>query len=131
MEAIGHLAGGIAHDFNNILTAAMGYVTLAQELTRDRGDVKLDRYLDRAQRASQRARNLIQQILTFSRGRRGDPRPLDLAPLVRETLRLLGATLAAEERFTEFRSSRSKMSRERPSRKAPARPSAWLTSCTE
>uniref|UniRef100_UPI003593A783 PAS domain S-box protein n=1 Tax=Thiocapsa sp. TaxID=2024551 RepID=UPI003593A783 len=76
MEAIGHLAGGIAHDFNNILTGAMGYVTLAQELTRDRGDVKLDRYLDRAQRASQRARDLIQQLLTFSRGRRGDPRPL-------------------------------------------------------
>ena len=96
MEAIGHLAGGIAHDFNNILTGAMGYVTLAQELTRDRGDAKLDRYLDRAQRASQRARDLIQQLLTFSRGRRGDPRPLDLAPLVRETLRLLGATLAAE-----------------------------------
>jgi PAS domain S-box-containing protein len=96
MEAIGHLAGGIAHDFNNILTGAMGYVTLAQELTRDRGDFKLDRYLDRAQWASHRARDLIQQLLTFSRGQRGDPRPLELAPLVRETLHLLGATLGAE-----------------------------------
>ncbi|MEY6432997.1 PAS domain S-box protein [Thioalkalicoccus limnaeus] len=96
MEAIGHLAGGIAHDFNNILTGAMGYVTLAQELTRDHGDSRLDRYLDRAQRAGLRARDLIQQLLTFSRGQRGDPRPLELAPLVRETLRFLGATLGSE-----------------------------------
>jgi PAS domain S-box-containing protein len=96
MEAIGHLAGGIAHDFNNILTGAMGYVTLAQELTRGQADPKLDKYLDRAQRAGHRARDLIQQLLTFSRGQRGDPRPLDLAPLVHETIRLLGATLGSE-----------------------------------
>ncbi|MFP5507106.1 MAG: PAS domain S-box protein [Gammaproteobacteria bacterium] len=93
MEAIGHLTGGIAHDFNNILTGVMGYIVLAEERVRAQGDAKLLGYLERAQRSGQRARDLIQQMLTFSRGQRGEPRPLQLAPLIKETVKLLGATL--------------------------------------
>lgn len=93
MEAIGQLTGGIAHDFNNILTGVMGYIMLAQERATEHGDPKLNRYLERAQRSGQRARDLIQQMLTFSRGRRGEPRPFHPAPLIRETVKLLGATL--------------------------------------
>ena len=93
MEAIGHLTGGIAHDFNNILTSILGYIVLAQERDTAAADQKLVRYLGQAQQASLRARDLIQQMLTFSRGKRGEPRPLDLPALVHDALGLVGATL--------------------------------------
>ncbi len=93
MEAIGLLTGGIAHDFNNILTSILGYIVLAGERDAAAADPKLLQYLEQAQRASLRARDLIQQMLTFSRGTRGEPRPLDLPSLVRDGLKLIGATL--------------------------------------
>ena len=93
MEAIGQLTGGIAHDFNNILTAMMGYVALAEEHVAPAGDEKLARYLTRAHRSGQRARDLIQQMLTFSRGQSGEPRPVALGPLVSEWVKLLESTL--------------------------------------
>jgi PAS domain S-box-containing protein len=95
MEAIGHLTGGIAHDFNNILTSVMGYIALAGDRPASHRDVRLGKYLEQAHLASTRARDLIQQMLTFSRGRRGEPRPLSLAPLVKESLKLLRSTLPA------------------------------------
>jgi PAS domain S-box-containing protein len=94
MEAIGHLTGGIAHDFNNLLTSIMGYVTLAAERSAD-GDEKLSSYLEQAHLACGRARDLIQQMLTFSRSRRGEPRTLALAPLIRESVKLLRSSLPA------------------------------------
>ena len=93
MEAIGHLAGGIAHDFNNILTSLMGYVTMVTEALEERGEPRLTRYLERASQSGQRARDLIQQLLTFSRGQRGEARPLFLAPLIDEAMKLLTASL--------------------------------------
>jgi PAS domain S-box-containing protein len=93
MEAIGHLTGGIAHDFNNILTSIMGYLALAGERRASQRDARLGKYLEQAHLASTRARDLIQQMLTFSRGRRGEPRPLHLAPLVKESIKLLRSTL--------------------------------------
>ena len=93
MEAIGHLTGGIAHDFNNILTGVMGYVVMAQEWEEKHPDAKLKRYLDRASNSGKRARDLIQQMLTFSRGQRGEPRSLQLAPLAKETIKMLESTL--------------------------------------
>jgi PAS domain S-box-containing protein len=93
MEAIGHLTGGIAHDFNNILTSIMGYAVLAGERVADLGDPKLIKYLDQMHVAAVRARDLIQQMLTFSRGKRGEPRPLNLAPLMKESVKLLRSTL--------------------------------------
>jgi signal transduction histidine kinase len=93
MEAIGHLTGGIAHDFNNILTSIMGYIVLAAERETALADAKLGKYLEQARLASTRARDLIQQMLTFSRGQRGEPRPLSLPPLIRAAVKLLRSTL--------------------------------------
>jgi two-component system cell cycle sensor histidine kinase/response regulator CckA len=93
MEAIGQLAGGIAHDFNNILTGILGYLSLAAENRAARSDAKLARHLGQANLAAQRARELIAQLLTFSRGRKGRPQPLALAALVEDALRLLASSL--------------------------------------
>jgi PAS domain S-box-containing protein len=95
MEAIGQLTGGIAHDFNNILTSVMGYIALAADRSDGAGDERLARYLGQASAACTRARDLIQQMLTFSRGQRGEPRALRLAPLVEESVKLLRSSLPA------------------------------------
>jgi PAS domain S-box-containing protein len=93
MEAIGQLTGGVAHDFNNILQSILGNLTLAGERVEELADARLARYLERAQLSAQRARELIQQMLTFSRGTRGEPRVLPLAPLVAQAVKLLRPTL--------------------------------------
>ena len=92
MEAIGQLTGGIAHDFNNILAAIMGYVGLALERPGTAADRKLGEYLEQAEQGCRRARDLIQQMLAFSRGRHGERRALSLPALIDESLRLLRAT---------------------------------------
>jgi PAS domain S-box-containing protein len=93
MEAIGQLTGGIAHDFNNILTGTMGYLVLAQEQADSYDDTKLAKYLDRAERSGQRAKALIQEMLTFSRGQRGESRSLQLGPQLTNSLQLLQSSL--------------------------------------
>jgi PAS domain S-box-containing protein len=93
MEAIGHLTGGIAHDFNNILTSVMGYIVLATERPAADADPKLIAHLEQAQQSCRRARDLIQQMLAFSRGGRGEPRRVELRALLSESSRMLRATL--------------------------------------
>jgi PAS domain S-box-containing protein len=95
MEAIGQLAGGIAHDFNNILQGILGNLTLAAERQAELGDARLGKYLERAQHSAQRARELIGQMLTFSRGQRGARRPVELPDLVHDAAKLLRSTLPA------------------------------------
>ena len=95
MEALGHLTGGVAHDFNNLLAAIMGYLVLASEREAAENDPKLARYLEQSLASSRKARDLIQQMLTFSRGQRGSPRPLALGDTVRESLKLLRSSLPA------------------------------------
>jgi len=95
MEAIGQLTGGIAHDFNNLLTSILGYVTLAAERDGALEDRRLAGYLSQAQRSCERARDLIQQMLMFSRGQRGSPKTLDLSSLVDDALENLRPTLPA------------------------------------
>jgi len=95
MEAVGTLAGGIAHDFNNILGAIFGHLQLARQALG--ADHPVDEHLEQIDRSAQRARALVQQILTFSR-RGGDQQTRHaqgLHPLVAETLSLLRATLPA------------------------------------
>jgi len=99
MEAIGQLTGGIAHDFNNILTSVMGYVHLAAERVSELDDERLHRYLARAQRSGERARDLIAQMLTFSRGQQGEPRRLRLQPVIEEGMALLDSTMPASIRI--------------------------------
>lgn len=90
LEAIGHLAGGIAHDFNNILAAIMGYSELALKKT-EAGDIR--EYLQGSLKACHRAKDLIQQILTFSRKSDSNLMPLDLRFVLKETLLLVRASL--------------------------------------
>jgi signal transduction histidine kinase len=91
MEAIGTLAGGIAHDFNNMLAAILGYTELVfDEIPQDS---PAWRYLQEVYKAGQRAKTLVQQILTFSRRMEQARTPVQLAPLVEEALVLLRASL--------------------------------------
>jgi PAS domain S-box-containing protein len=97
MQAIGTLAGGIAHDFNNILMAIMGYTEMA--LVSPEVNEHLRRYLEQVFKASKRARDLVKQILAFSRRSDEKPRPLKVSPIVRETLKLLRASLPSTIRI--------------------------------
>ncbi len=93
MESLGTLAGGIAHDFNNILNGTFGFVDLARlELPEGHS---VHGWLDRIAASSQRARELVRQILTFSRKKEGERIPLRLHTVVAEAMRLLRATLPA------------------------------------
>ncbi len=95
MEAIGQLTGGIAHDFNNLLTSVMGYVSLAQELPAAQVDPKLQKYLQRSLAAGRKAAELIQQMLTFSRGEHGQPRLVQVPELLQEFVTLMESSLPA------------------------------------
>jgi signal transduction histidine kinase len=91
MEAIGTLAGGIAHDFNNILAAILGYTELALRAIHQ--DSAAWHYLQEVHKAGQRAKLLVQQILTFSRRTEQTRTPVQLSRLVEEALTLLRASL--------------------------------------
>ncbi|NOY59148.1 MAG: PAS domain S-box protein [Calditrichaeota bacterium] len=91
MQAIGTLAGGIAHDFNNIIGAIMGYAELAVDDTEE-GSV-LHENLENIVTASMRAKELVKQILTFSRLDKLEENPICVSSIVKETLKLLRASL--------------------------------------
>jgi PAS domain S-box-containing protein len=94
MEAIGTLAGGIAHDFNNILSGILGYSELIQEdLNVLDCKPKTHERMRRVIKASLRAKNLVTQILDFSRSTRKDPTPISVILIVKEVLQLLRASL--------------------------------------
>ncbi|MBN1842041.1 MAG: hypothetical protein JW883_07155 [Deltaproteobacteria bacterium] len=92
LEAIGTLAGGIAHDFNNILTPIMVQTELAMFNLEKEDRTRLN--LQEVLKAGHRAKNLIKQILTFSRQTEPQRVPLQLSPIVKEVLELLRSSLA-------------------------------------
>ncbi len=91
MEAIGTLAGGIAHDFNNILATIIGFA----ELSLDEAPEGSDLYdnLREVLLSGRRARDLVRQILSFSRRTDKAKGPVRINPLVKETVKMLRATL--------------------------------------
>jgi len=91
MQAIGTLAGGIAHDFNNILAAILGNTQLAREDSI--GNAAALQSLEEIRKAGTRARDLVKQILSFSRRQPTDRRRIALAHVVEESVQLLRATL--------------------------------------
>ncbi|MDX9964069.1 response regulator [Desulfobacter postgatei] len=93
MEAIGTLAGGIAHDFNNILSGIFGYLQLAKLHIQEPELAGKD--LEKGLEGAKRAALLVKQILTFSRHKGDDRRPLVVFPLVQETLKLLRSVIPA------------------------------------
>ncbi len=91
MEAIGTLAGGIAHDFNNILSAIVGYTDLS--LFADDCPEGVRRNLEQIKKGGRRARDLVRQILSFSRTEAHNEGPVDVRPIIKEALKLLRATI--------------------------------------
>ncbi len=87
MEAIGTLAGGIAHDFNNILTGIIGYTELANDDLKEGSEAKEN--LDAALKAGARAKDLVAEILTFSRDGEQAVNQVYLQTVVRDTLAML------------------------------------------
>ena len=91
MQAVGTMAGGIAHDFNNILSAILGNVDLARQDTP--ADSTAHTSLQEIDKAGRRARDLVRQILTFSRNEQPKRIPIGLSEVVHETVRLVKVTL--------------------------------------
>lgn len=90
METIGTLAGGIAHDFNNILTPILGYTDMALEELPEESNLRFD--MEQINNAALRGKDLVQQILTFSREVEFKKKPIRLQPIVSEALNLLKAS---------------------------------------
>jgi signal transduction histidine kinase/CheY-like chemotaxis protein len=90
METIGTLAGGIAHDFNNILTPILGYTDMAREELPEESNLRFD--IEQINNAALRGKDLVQQILTFSREVDFKKKPIRLQPIVAEVLNLLKAS---------------------------------------
>jgi PAS domain S-box-containing protein len=86
MEAIGTLAGGIAHDFNNILAGIVGFTELAK--LRSENDEEMQEYLSNILTASDRAKDIIKQILTFTKKEDSKKQPLDLVEIIDEVILL-------------------------------------------
>ncbi len=91
MEELGTLAGGIAHDFNNIVAAILGYTELALAGTQQ--DSAVQRNLERIRKVAGRAREMVNQILVFSRRREPERRRVELAVVASEVLNLLRSSL--------------------------------------
>lgn len=91
MEALGTLAGGIAHDFNNILGIILGYAEMAGYETDEHGPLYAQ--LQEILKAAKRARNLVQQILAFSRRSEQEKKPVQVGLIVKEALKMLRASL--------------------------------------
>ncbi|HWE73739.1 MAG TPA: ATP-binding protein [Stellaceae bacterium] len=91
LESLGTLAGGIAHDLNNTLVPILALSQLAMELVPQ--DSEAREHLATVHEAAQMARDLVKRILAFSRKQEADKRPTDLPALVRDTVRMLRATI--------------------------------------
>jgi signal transduction histidine kinase len=93
MEAVGQFASGIAHDFNNVLTCVYAYGEIAFDEAP--ADSRLKRYAQNVLTAASRGRDLVEQILTYSRSQRGKRESVDVTSVVAETLELLRRSLPA------------------------------------
>jgi len=93
MQAIGQLTGGVAHDFNNLLSVILGYAELSMEQF-SKNNETLHRYLKEINTAGIRGRDLIQQMMIFSRKDQNDVDTvsLNIEPILDETVRMLKAT---------------------------------------
>jgi len=93
MEAVGTLAGGIAHDFNNILSVIIGYTELI--LMSGNVDAEVKQNLKEIFNASKHARDMVKQILAFSRQSKQERKPIQVAHIVKEAIKMLRASLPA------------------------------------
>ncbi len=91
MESIGTLAGGIAHDFNNILGIIVGNTELAMVDVPEGNPVRYN--LEEVHKASLRARDMVKQILRFSRQTEQEAKPIRISPIIEESLNLLRSSI--------------------------------------
>lgn len=91
VQAVGTLAGGIAHEFNNILGALLGYGEMALQRAQEGGQV--EPYLAEMMSTARRAEYIVNQILTLSRNREQERRPINLVEAIRDALPLISASL--------------------------------------
>jgi len=89
MDSIGHLTAGIAHDFNNILGSIVGYNSLAKKISDKQENEKLSKFLNEVSVAATRARDLISQMMIFSRTEPSKNIPVDTRPVIKEVLQLI------------------------------------------
>jgi PAS domain S-box-containing protein len=96
LESIGVLAGGIAHDYNNLLTAIMGYMTLAESILRPEDEALA--FLGRARHAANMAKNLTNKLITFAKGGKPVKKRASVLPLLENTLSfaLTGSNIECE-----------------------------------
>jgi len=94
MEAIGTLAGGIAHDLNNILTPILGYTELMSVMQK-RGEPIEQDFIDQIVVSATRAREIVKQILAFSRHQSNEYCPTSMGPLIKDAARLITSSLPA------------------------------------
>ena len=97
MEAIGTLAGGIAHDFNNILAIILGNAELASNDVPDSNPAS--EFLKEIRRASIRAKNMVRQLLSFSHKTEEESSPIDMAPIIKESMKMLRSAIPASVEF--------------------------------
>ena len=90
MDALGTLTGGVAHDFNNILAAIIGFTELVEDHVPK--ESREAHHLKRVMESSLRGRDLVRQMLTFSRKAEQEKKPLSLSTIVKETVKLIRAT---------------------------------------
>ena len=100
MEALGTLAGGIAHDFNNILAAIMGFSELALVKLQHRETVGLDDDINQILQAGKRAKELVAQLLAFSRNQESRKAVIKGEPILEETIHMLRAFVPANIQVT-------------------------------
>ena len=99
MEAVGTLAGGIAHDFNNILAIILGNAELASDDIPDWNPAS--KSLKEIHRASIRAKDMVRQLLAFSRKNDEESKPLDIAPIIKESMKMLRTAIPSSIEFKQ------------------------------
>ena len=99
MEAVGTLAGGIAHDFNNILAIILGNAELASDDVPDWNPASNS--LKEIRKASIRAKDMVHQLLAFSRKADEESQPIDLAPIIKESMKMLRSAIPTSVEFKQ------------------------------
>ena len=99
MEAVGTLAGGIAHDFNNILAIILGNAELASNEVPDLNPASDS--LKEIYDASIRARDMVKQLLAFSRKTDEETKPIDMAPIIQQSMKMLRSAIPTSVEFKE------------------------------
>ena len=99
VEALGTLTGGIAHDFNNILGIILGYTELSENAVSAENPSR--EFLKEVKKASLRGRDIVSQLLTFSREKGDKQAVIDIKPVIKEGLKMLRSTLPSSVEFQE------------------------------